>query len=192
MGVTLQLYNDTKEKQLRGIEIPKGEITFDIKLKSEFKPIYSTGDNTTVSGTERDVTDDYTPLVWSYCPQDLGWNPDRKTDMTSYDFAFGNAAPWNKFDATKDRDISCYNGGDWTAVQDGDTIHFTVNNYEFDGVFPCANASQSAADSTYYNKQSGIENIGCFSAAELYIVQPYTTAEGTEVLKDFSTNGKYC
>ena len=93
LGVTLQLYNDTKEKQLRGIEIPEGDITFDIKLSSKFVPIYSAGDNTTVSGTERDVTDDYTPLVWSYCPQDLGWNPDRKTDMTSYDFAFGNAAP---------------------------------------------------------------------------------------------------
>lgn len=38
MGVTLQLYNDTKEKQLRGIEIPEGKIKFDIKLKSEFVP----------------------------------------------------------------------------------------------------------------------------------------------------------
>lgn len=190
LGVTLQLYNDTKEKQLRGIEIPEGDITFDIKLSSKFVPIYSTGDNTTVNGTERDVTDDYTPLVWSYGPQNVGQNPDRKTDMTGYDYAYGNAAPFN-IRHTGNSDNSCYNGGTWTAEQNGSTVTFTVRDYEFNGVFPCTDAGNTAASTTYYNKQSGVENIGCFSAAELYIVQPYTNNSGTLVLTDFSTSGSH-
>lgn len=194
MGVTLQLYNDDPNKKMRGIELPEGDITFDIKLETAFLPRYSEENSTNGiwAPSAIDVTDDYTPLVWSYGPQDLGWNPDRKTDMTSYDFAFGNAAPWNKYDESKDRDISCYDGGEWTAEQEGNTIHFTVKDYDFDGVFPCANASQSAADSIYYNKQSGIENIGCFSAAELYIVQPFTNnTDNKSVLEDFSTGGNH-
>ncbi|MGN0493895.1 MAG: hypothetical protein ACI4F7_09635 [Acutalibacteraceae bacterium] len=191
MGVTLQLYNDDPNKKMRGIELPEGEITFDIKLSSEFVPLYSKEDSTTQWGAPEDVTKDYTPLVWSYGPQELGWSLDRNTEMTSYDYAFGNAAPWNKFDASKDRDNSCYNGGTWTAVQNGSTVTFTVKDYGFDGVFPCTDAGNTAASTTYYNKESGINNIGCFSAAELYIVQPYTTESGTDVRDDFSEGGNH-
>lgn len=183
MGVTLQLYNDNANKKLRGIEIPQGEITFDIKLSSTFLPVYSTEDNATQTGTETDVTGDYIPLVWSYSPQNDGINPDRDTSMTNYNYAV-NAAPWNQ---SMDRDKGCYNGGTWTAVQDKTTIHFTVENYEFDGVFPSTDVGES--NNIYYNKQSGIQNIGCFSAAELYIVQPYTNTSGKSVLEDFSTGG---
>ena len=93
MGVTLQLYNDNESKQMRGIELPQGPITFEIKLSSKFQPVYRTAQATTAAGTVMDVTDEYTPLVWSYGPQSDGNNPDRNTWMTSYGYAFGSAAP---------------------------------------------------------------------------------------------------
>ncbi|MGM9639861.1 MAG: hypothetical protein ACI3V3_00670, partial [Faecousia sp.] len=188
MGVTLQLYNDNASKQMRGIELPQGPITFDIKLSSQFQPVYGTAQSTTAAGTVTDVTNEYTPLVWSYGPQAHGNNPDRYTGMTTYDFAFGDAAPWNQSD---DRDSGCYNGGTWTAVQSGNTVTFTVTDYQFDGVFPCTDAGNTGASATYYNKATGIRNIGCFSAMELYIVQPYTNTSGTQVLDDFSASGSH-
>ena len=186
MGVTLQLYNDNESKQMRGIELPQGPITFDIKLSSKFHPVYGTAQSTTQAGTVTDVTNEYTPLVWSYGPQNDGNNPDRYTGMTTYAYAFGNSAPWNRSD---DRDNGCYNGGTWTAVQNGSKIQFTVTDYQFDGVFPCTDAPNTAASTTYYNKKTGIRNIGCFSAMELYIVQPFTNTSGTKALDDFSTGG---
>ncbi|MDO5413359.1 MAG: LPXTG cell wall anchor domain-containing protein [bacterium] len=188
MGVTLQLYNDNESKQMRGIELPQGPITFEIKLSSKFQPVYRTAQATTAAGTVTDVTDEYTPLVWSYGPQSDGNNPDRNTWMTSYGYAFGSAAPWNQ---SGDRDNGCYNGGTWTAVQNGSTVTFTVTDYQFDGVFPCTDAGNTASSSTYYNKATGVRNIGCFSAMELYIVQPYTNTSGTQVLDDFSAIGSH-
>ena len=188
MGVTLQLYNDNESKGMRGIEPPQGPITFDIKLSSKFQPVYSTAQSTTQAGTFTDVTNEYTPLVWSYGPQASGQNPDRYTRMTTYDYAYGNAAPWNQ---SGDRDSGCYNGGTWSAVQNGNTVTFTVKDYQFDGVFPCTDAGNTGASSTYYNKTTGIRNIGCFSAMELYIVQPYTNISGTQVLDDFSAGGSH-
>lgn len=189
-GVTLQLYNDSASKGLRGIELPQGDITFDIKLSSQFVPIYvknASGTTQTQKGTTTDVTQSYTPLVWSYDVQSADMCRDRDTKMTTYAYAF-NAAPFNK---NSDRDRGYYDGGSWSAVQDGNVIHFTVRDYKFDGVFPYINVGQSSELSTYYNKETGVQNIGCFSAAELYVVQPFTTRSGTQVLNDFSKNGTY-
>lgn len=192
IGITLQLYNDSQDKGMRGVELPQGPITFDIKLSSEFRPNYSTT-TTTIPGTPTDVTKDYTPLVWSFDEQSRAWNWDRDTSMTSYSLAFGSKTPLNRPDGRSDaRDYSCYNGGNWSAVQNGDTVTFTVTDYEFDGSFPCVGVDEALSNATFYNKETGLRNIGCFSAAELYIIQPFQrNTTGANVLDDFSTGGAY-
>lgn len=191
IGITLQLYNDSQDKGMRGVELPQGPITFDIKLSSEFRPNYSTA-TTTIAGTPTDVTKDYTPLVWSFDEQSRAWNWDRDTSMTSYSLAFGSKTPLNRPDGRSDaRDYSCYDGGKWSAVQNGDTVTFTVTDYEFDGIFPCVGVDEALSNATFYNKETGLRNIGCFSAAELYIVQPFQSKTGVNVLDDFSTGGAH-
>ena len=192
IGITLQLYNDSQDKGMRGVELPQGTITFDIKLSSEFRPNYSNA-TTTIPGTTTDVTEDYTPLVWSFDEQSKAWNWDRDTSMTSYSYAFGSQTPLNRPDGRSDaRDYSCYDGGTWSAVQNGDTVTVTVTDYKFDGIFPCVGVDASLDSATYYNKETGLRNIGCFSAAELYIVQPFqSNRTGKNVLDDFSTGGAH-
>lgn len=193
-GVTLALYNDSVNKGLRGIALPSGDITFDIKLTSEFYPNYDTDEAETdhIAGTKTDVTDTYTPLVWSYSPQKYG-TPDRDISFTSYTNAY-RGAPHNKASENgNDRVHSCYDGGTWSMVQEGNVLHVTVKDYKFDGTFPRLRAGENDAESTYYTKATGVQNIGCFSAMKLYIVQPFQNATdgGTDknILDDFSTDG---
>ncbi len=193
-GVTLALYNDSKDKGLRGIELPSGDITFDIKLESVFYPNYDSDETEIdhIAGTPTDVTDTYTPLVWSYSPQSYG-TPDRSIGMTSYSNAYRGAPHNRASDVGNDRVHACYDGGSWSAVQEGNILHVTVKNYKFDGTFPRLRAGENDGESTYYPKSTGVQNIGCFSAMKLYLVQPFQTATdgGTNktVLDDFSTDG---
>ena len=63
-GFTVQLYNDSVEKGLKGLEYPEGEITFDIDLKMQ-----RTKEN---SSEREDITNDCTPILWNYRVND--WN----------------------------------------------------------------------------------------------------------------------
>ena len=60
-GITLQLYNDTENKDnlanknIRGMSLPVGNITFDLKF-----------DSTAKSGDETIDSDAYTPILWDY------------------------------------------------------------------------------------------------------------------------------
>ena len=191
MGITLQLYNDSASKGLRGVELPTGPITFDLKLTSDFYPSYNTN-TSTQHGEYTDVTEDYLPLVWSYGPQMYSNQDGRSTSMTSYSVAYGCQTPMNEDLKRQDPDHSCYNGGTWRAEQNGNTIHFTVSGYDFDGIFPCVGNGGNPANGYYYNKETGVQNIGCFSAAQLHLVQPFKNNDtGLGVLDDFSTDGEY-
>lgn len=53
-GITLQLYNSDASKSLKGIEIPKGDITFDITF------------NQAIGTTDVTNQDGYTPIMWEY------------------------------------------------------------------------------------------------------------------------------
>ncbi len=193
-GVTLQLYNTSSDKGLRGIELPAGDITFDLKLDTQFTPYYQKVDapSDVQSGTTVDATTDYTPLVWSYSPQSYE-NTERSIAMTSYTQAY-RGAPYNRYVPGNphygSRTNACYNGGTWSVSQDGSIIHVTVSGYDFDGIFPRLRAGENDGDSGYYKKDTGVANIGCFSAMKLYIVQPFQKKAdaGTtrNVLDDFS------
>ena len=56
-GIVLQLYNQDELKGIKGLELPKGDINFDIDLKLE-RP--------NESGVLEDITSTVTPILWNY------------------------------------------------------------------------------------------------------------------------------
>lgn len=179
-GVTLQLYNDgTPDKGFKGIELPTGSITFDLKLKSKYG---SGGEN------DPDVTTNYTPLLWS-CDNNSWTDQDKANsdgrmfqDSTgcAYEYAPRSSGPgvWYGDDKT------CYHGGGWSATQKGDTISVKVSDYAIDvNQMPTKNGD---GGSVLYNPANGE---GCFSSGEIWIVQPFnkknsTTNSGYDIQKE--------
>ena len=171
IGLTLQLYNDNASKGFKGIELPNGDpITFDISLGSSYR--INTPNSGYTQGQVVSVTDAYMPRLWS-CDGN-SWtvygdaNGDRRVlydDRGSAD----QYAPWNQ-----GNDIySCYRGGSWIATQQGSTVHVTVSGYQINvDKMPTKNADTGGA----YGPELGI---GCFSAGELWIVQPYNKIGST-------------
>lgn len=166
LGVTLQLYNDNAAKGFKGIEIPDGsDITFDLNPSSEYRFSDSNPPGGYSQGKNVDATTDYMPLLWSCDGNESGpSNSDERALEDSWGGAL-DAAPYNarKGGGTK----TCANGGNWTAVQTGTTINVTVSGYEIN---MDAMPTQTASGAVKYGEDLGI---GCFSAGEIWIVQPY-------------------
>ena len=165
-GVTLQLYNTSVDKALKGIEIPKGNITFDVQLE-EFLGTTNVTNQT-----------DYKPVLWDY-NENISSNygkGGRRFDWNGYDNSTRatHVAPYNSMDielsATRKKRECCYNGGNWTIVQDSSNktlYHVTVSGYEFDTnmVFPINNAERNNQYRIEYDK-----NIGCFSSGFMQVI----------------------
>lgn len=185
-GVTLQLYNSSAEKRLKGIEVPTGKITLQLELDSKF----------VTDGTqEHDVTDSYTPIVWSV----TGNNADGDNTGTmsgrpetvcgQFDHTYASyAGPFNSSVGSIDSGAvsGVYDGGEWEGSQSGNIITLEVDGYSFDyDAFPDTTAGRSADDNDhlYYNGPE-VANIGCFSCAEVWVVQPYYNKETGEYCLD--------
>lgn len=177
-SVVLQLYNENESKGVKGVEIPKGDINFDINLKLE----------RTIEGTStlEDITDVCTPILWNYKINELasmGNIPDRNMtfNTTSTRYARG-IAPLGR--ATSNREESIYNSGNIQMTQNGSVINATINDYKFDGVFP-----------KYYYDFSGYlhpninysANIGCFSAGYFQVFVPLNEETTNESKKCYLT-----
>lgn len=158
-AITLQLYNTNQDKKLKGIELPKGDITFDLAL-NEF-------DGT----TDISQTKGYTPILWEYTENEqyqtgskgnnLIWNQDESS-------GYGRQiAPYNS-GGKKD---SCFNGGSWEIKRDNGNqtlYHVTIKNYKFDKnnfQFPIKNAEDTNEMQEAYG-----ENVGCFSAGYIQTI----------------------
>lgn len=168
-GIVVQLYNDNASKGLKGIELPEGNITFDLKVASQYtvNDPNNTGYN---QGDKIDTTTTYLPLLWS-CDGNM-WtnngvaNSDGRVLYDGSGSAY-NLAPYNSGGGSN----ACYNGGTWTATQNGDTIHVTVSGYQINiDSMPTTQGDTTHGNDGYYGVDLGI---GCFSAGELWLVQPY-------------------
>ena len=180
-GVTIQIQGKSAQHGLRGCELPDGKaITFDLVLSSEFRG---------TDGESRDTTKSYRPLLWS-----MEGNSDASTQAdgrnntgTGYRYAF-YAAPFNQMN-TNSSYSSCKSGGDWTGMQDGNIIHVTVQDYEVDlNQLPYTNGGYTADVYTYYpNTISNYWDVqnACFSAGELWIVQPFYAADEAYVVDEY-------
>ena len=183
-GVTLQLYNNGNNKGFKGIELPTGPITFDLKLTSK----YGAAETETT-----DVTTNYTPLLWS-CDYN-SWTPidspnsDERTLQDSMGCAY-EYAPWSNKDGWYD-DKTCYHGGGWLATQNKGTISVTVSDYAINvNEMPTKNGDGGRV---LYNPANGE---GCFSSGEIWIVQPFntigsTTDSGYDIQKDYKDGTFY-
>ena len=169
-GITLQLYNTSTDKGLKGIEIPTGNIEFDIVL-----------DETDSSNTSNVLTDEdgYTPLIWDYknnyynnsssskgiLKRELVW----QTSSASYGYL---CAPFSTNSSYRRDTDYVYYGGYYKMEQtDTATYHFTVYNYEFDTTewhFPTADANISSGITTGYG-----DYIGCISAGYIEVLQAF-------------------
>ncbi|MCF0111923.1 MAG: hypothetical protein HUJ58_08470, partial [Erysipelotrichaceae bacterium] len=176
-GLTLQLYNNADGKGLKGIELPQGDITFDVTLEATYSYTDSNSKKQTVT-----LDDKYTPLVWSYdaASSAATQGDGRIVNAYSNTYATGSAPHNNYSNKTKTKtsakltnNFYCWEGGTWSATQEGNVVHFTVSGYEVNPqFFPHQNASGTA--DIYYKSKTDPEmtRIGCFSAGELFVVYP--------------------
>ena len=161
-GITVQLYNSNEDKALKGIELPDGDITFDVTFK-EF-----------IGKTEVTNEEEYMPTLWDYKESTLSntgkygnnmlWNGGNSGTVTTRGTAPFNSGSRKGYDA-------CYNGGSWTLTQDEDKenlFHVVIKDYEFDienFEFPVKDANANQYENNVYG-----DNIGCFSAGHLQVI----------------------
>ncbi len=167
LGVTLQLYNaENPAKGLKGIELPKGPISFDLDVSSVYTPTATSEQGTTI-----DTTQDYTPLLWSYGEnREIQYGKSNTDGRVLYERnGCLELAPY--FEHNEDREGSdCWDSGTWKAVQEGSTIRITVEDYEINlDHMPTKNLPGGA---DLYGK-----NIGCFSTGGIWLLQPFNKKE---------------
>ena len=187
-GFTLQLYNKDKSKGLKGIEYPEGPITFDVKVSAKY--VKDSDPKNPV-----DITDEAVPLVWSYDAVNSADdnNADgRKTQTKQWTHAPNNTSETDrttKIASSKTGTPKCWNGGNWNAVQNGDTVTFTVSDYEINGQwFPSTDLGLiTSQPKLYFDPAKGVENIGCFSGGEMFLIVPFETNKGEKLEEKYGS-----
>jgi len=163
-GVTIQLMNPDQNKKLKGLEFPKGEITFDLDLMVE-------KGTTDITGTG---SGEILPLLWDY----EGNNTTTNTGNLGRNMYFSNTATrfaWLVAPNNTGADYrSCVDGGSWSAAQSGKTISVSVDAYSLitaqgEYFWPTHNAGNGTASVVSYGEDKGI---GCFSAGYFQILFP--------------------
>lgn len=168
-GVTLQLYND-KGKDLKGIELPDGPITFDLELFTTFVPA-----NATLSNEQKEyVSKNYEPVVLTLGPHVTNGQTSDGRNIAGNTSYIVSGGPENRaLNWPYEGSNTCYQGGNWNAVKKKNIISVTVSDYEIDAEkFPNADLGTSHVTNTYFDYKKGVENIGCFSAGMIYILTP--------------------
>lgn len=151
-GVTLQLYNDSEDKGLMGIELPSGDFEFDLTVSANNGGEAYLWDYELASGADSAKTGTLGRLMNTSGNAGSSWI---KGGGPLGKRSFGSTAR------------SCYDGGAVTVEASGSgSWHVAVTGYDFDLedlTFPTRYATTS---STYEYPAS----VGCFSAAYLQFV----------------------
>ncbi len=176
-GFTVQLYNESESKGIKGLEYPQGEISFDIDLKLERTEFGSSN--------REDITEEATPILWNYRVNN--WDTtDRSGNIEGRDMYYVSGSAEKLYDSnlpqgidTGERYYSTYNSGDIYIEQNGSILHVTIKNYDFDEEFPMY--SSSWPGSSIDNKTKiYTENVGTFSVGYMQIFVPDTEASTIE------------
>ena len=172
-GISLELLNTGDEnKGLRGIEMPQGEITFDIALGSS----YRYGNEGLVTSLEQDER--YRPLLWAAGANTNSTSGSMGRDVSEDGYFIENIITISPANTGRHTYNSC-KGGNWKVVQEGNTLHVTVSDYEIDPWdFPYQHCYGDRFGSKYYSKdlyQKGPQyiNVGIFSVGQFYIMVPF-------------------
>lgn len=185
-GITIQLYN-REDRQLKGVEIPTGPITFDMDFETDFKM----ADGSELSDSKKEaIKKDYSPLILSWKKNGYSTAEDGRDLKDLINYAMFSA-PGNS--GMRERMVGsgssyCYKGGNWNAVRDGERIKFEVTDYQIKSpLFPNVNLGNAYWDVRYFDPRVGIRNIGCFSAGYIAVVTPFYNNGSS----DPSLAGKY-
>ena len=168
----LQIYNENESKELKGIEYPNGDITFDIDLKLERSRFGS--------NELEDITDEATPILWNYRVNDWtstnieGNIPGRNMHTGNGYFLYNLQVPLGKF---REAEYSTYNSGNIKITQEGSSLKVVVSDYKLNGTFPYYESSYSA---NTHRSKIYTENIGTFSVGYMQIFVPDTEASTIE------------
>lgn len=174
-SLALQLYNDSADKGLKGIEFPQGDITYDLVMKSE------------VNGTDTTSSNDFAPVLWDYKINMEAKYGTLGRDMRPYG-AVGYAWYGPSCNGLYVYDI--YNAGKIQMEQDaakGNVYHVTVRDYEFDYEnlhFPIRYRWSNDGDVDYS------ANIGNFSCGDVEVLAqlPESVDRNSNVYLDVSVN----
>ena len=166
-GFTIQLYNDNVSKGLKGIEFPKDDITFDIKLKME----KSNNNSTQVE----DITNDSDIRLWNYkvnLQDNEGKIPGRQmlfNGIPHSGFCYWIPYGTGTIEQMQNDMNRVYDSGDISMTQiDSSTLRVVINGYKFNGLYPKYKGGNKAGASEFqYDK-----NVGCFVADEFQIFVP--------------------
>ena len=183
LGIALQVVGKAPEYGLRGCELPNGDsITFDVDLSSVYRE---------EDGTEHGATTEFAPKVWSLDANvKSNSQQDGREIAGTYKFAVGGAPSNQGVDYA-----SCMNGGMWSGDQNGSKVSITVSGYDFSTsqLPPYGDAGVNASICTYYNPMSVANywevQTACFSAGELWVVQPFYNEAGEYVVDKYGTGG---
>ena len=160
-NVILQLHGDNSAKGLKGIEYPKGKITFDVELNLERYDL---------NGENREIITNLTDILlydYSYNGDQYSYSIPRTRQYSFYRSA--NIPYGNRYNITNPNENNfnryIYNSGNINIEQEDNVLHVTIDNYDFDGIFP----------SRVYDSANGTrfpDNVGCFSLCcfETFIV----------------------
>lgn len=174
-SLALQLYNDSADKGLKGIEFPQGDITYNLVMKSE------------VNGTDTTSSNDFAPVLWDY-----KINTSARYGTLGRDMQPSGAMPYAYYGpycngSGTDR---IYNAGKIQMTQDTaekNVYHVTVKDYEFDYEnlhFPVRYAWSNEGNVTYS------ANIGNFSCGDVEVLAQFPEAvdQDSNIYLDVSVN----
>ena len=158
----IQLYNDNESKGLKGMEYPKGDLSFDIDLKLE-RSIFG-------SDELEDITAECTPILWQYNVNDWdnvnGNIGGRKFFEEATFFKYDNDLPLGVF---VDEKYSTYNSGNININQVDNKLKVTINEYKLNGIFPYYKSAWKGANTEGNRGKIYAENIGTFSVGYMQI-----------------------
>ena len=203
-GLIVEIRNDTPDKQLRGVEIPVGNITFDLTFRSLFTPKIGLGedDPNATTGKKQDVTKLYTPLVWNLDDNHVA---DIRSDGRHYQTGNGGAAyPYiERIPYSSDPKGKQFVGNStygkaagYSGNQDGSKVAVTIDDsYVINMIgkystkinqkdietpyFPWTVSGENPLNDTeYYDPTVGIKNRAIFSCGLLSVVQPFYSNDG--------------
>ena len=165
-GIGLALFNDSDSKGLKGIEYPKGDITFELDLKVDKVPF--SNPNSSI-----DITNECTPILWDYKLN----NYDETGNMGKNMKFGGNTATVHGFAilpyASGSNKYSVYDSGNIIMRQEGKKLYVTIKDYKFNGKFPTYTTFGESG--TKYSDRNGY--FGAYYVQVFVPLNEYSTEE---------------
>lgn len=155
-SIQLELLNTETDKGLKGIELPSGDITFDLKATEKI-------DDTDVTSQK-----DYSPFLWDYKLNDYSTTGEmgRNMNLNGDSYVYNNPAshPYGYSDYFKRDFRATWDSGKFSMVDNGNGhVSVTLKDYSFDldrYYFPTGTIWTNREEQITFQKNHGIFSMG--------------------------------